>query len=255
MKYFFAFLFIALLSFSACKDEYTTPEIDTDWTYFPIEENYWIVYRIDTIQKHEGFSDTQSSWEVREEIGNSFTDNAGRTAHWLNRYLRPVGSSQAWEEIIPQQAYTVRTATTAERISENRRFLVLAFPFSEAKSWWGNTYIDEEFYAEGDQFSDECSNVYFDKNWRYTLSNINEPAQLASLSFDSTVTVIQNDYYDLRDRVYSKEIYAKNVGLVYKEIEDLSLLSFTLPSLEESPWPNRANCGSTIIWRVLDYKK
>jgi len=41
------------------------------------------------------------------------------------------------------------------------------------------------------------------------------------LYFDSTLTVLQNDYTTIISRDYSVEVYARNTGLIYKKYINL----------------------------------
>ena len=64
-------------------------------------------------------------------------------------------------------------------------------------------------------------------NWNYTYQNINTPFTVLKGSIDSTITVLGIDetrpddgpfdpqYFKQRD--YAEEVYAKGVGLIYKE--------------------------------------
>ena len=50
------------------------------------------------------------------------------------------------------------------------------------------------------------------------------PLDLNGLHFDSTVTVLQNNYQDATQKLFYEEQYAKNVGLIYKEEDNIQFL-------------------------------
>lgn len=66
----------------------------------------------------------------------------------------------------------------------------------------------------------------------YKVVNFNQPLTLGSFSFDSTLTVIQKDDSTLTNIDRRKEIYAANVGLVYK---DSTVANFCNPSICDFP--------------------
>ncbi|MGI8600284.1 MAG: hypothetical protein ACR2KB_13615, partial [Chitinophagaceae bacterium] len=92
-----------------------------------------------------------------------------------------------------------KTSHQAIHIENNIPFIKLIFPFKEKVTWDGNRLntLEEELYI---------------------MENINQPLDINNQSFDKTVTIIQKDNQDsiifLERR---KEIYAHNVGLIYKE--------------------------------------
>ncbi len=99
----------------------------------------------------------------------------------------------------------------------NNRFIKLTEPVTEGQTWKGNSYIDAR---------SDASTVPYLYNWDYTYQNVNMPYTVVTGTLDSTVTVLQQDntfpagdfdpnYYQQRN--YSVEVYAKGVGLIYKD--------------------------------------
>jgi len=138
--------------------------------------------------------------------------------------------------------YAVRTETGYERVVDNLRFLSLVFPVEDDKTWQGNAFIDTE--------NPDLRNY---DDWLYRYFNEGIPQQFSGVVFDNTVSVLQNEYSNAAEFIYSKEIYAENVGLIYKELSFLELISSSLPDLGANPWPERANSGTTVIWKVVDF--
>jgi hypothetical protein len=99
---------------------------------------------------------------------------------------------------------------------ENLRFVKLAQPITDSFMWSGNTYIDTKSAGSPYQFMD---------GWNYTYQAVNQPYPVLMGNIDSTVTVLQNDVLSppgsfdptqFQERIYSQEVYGKNIGLVYK---------------------------------------
>jgi hypothetical protein len=84
------------------------------------------------------------------------------------------------------------------------------------------------------------------------------PLQLSTpsgtLSFDSTLTVLQYSNSNQVTDTISLEKYAKNVGLIYKELTVLiDNNSNLLP--DSIPWPQRANDGYIYTMTAIAFKK
>lgn len=84
--------------------------------------------------------------------------------------------------------------------------LVLSKPFSLNKLWDGNQYNSEP-----------RSNYYID--------SLHHAFEVNGMPFDSAITILQEEQINLVNSYQGKEIYAKDVGLVYKEKEYLSNLT------------------------------
>ena len=85
----------------------------------------------------------------------------------------------------------------------------------------------------------------------YTLTQINEAFKLGSLSFDSTIYISHAADSNLIEKKLAYEIYAKNVGLVFKKELNItdkdSVINYILPI------ELRANSGFDLTYRAIDY--
>jgi hypothetical protein len=132
---------------------------------------------------------------IREVIESVFTDEQGRPTLRIERYKRSSDTSQ-W--IIKDVWFANRTASTAEKVEENIRYLKLIFPVKEGDEWNGNIYntLDE---------------------WNYEVLEADAPYQAEFFLFDSAATVLQADAPTMIGRDYALEVYACGVGMVYKK--------------------------------------
>ena len=55
----------------------------------------------------------------------------------------------------------------------------------------------------------------------YTYEYFHQPEVINSLSFDSTISVLQIDENNFVERIFGNEIYAAGVGLIFKERDEL----------------------------------
>jgi hypothetical protein len=211
------FLIYILLIANACNREVITAEnIELGKEYFPIETNKYVEYLVDSIV-YDDFNkkvDTIRS-EVRIMIGSDFEDNEGRDSKKRITYYRK-NESEPWIEV--QNGYVTSSSMNIEVLENNLRFIKMVFPVKENTKWFGNTYISTQFNPELQWLNN--------KNWDYKYENLSKPFNNGVLTFNSTALINQiNDYTgdsinsnSYSDRTFSQEVYAKNVGLIYKNL-------------------------------------
>ncbi|MBL4715359.1 MAG: hypothetical protein JKX95_01900 [Bacteroidia bacterium] len=204
MKDFRKFVFpcILVFLFYSCKKDPST--INLHYDYFPLKTGNWIIYNVDSIV-YDDFEETIDtfSYQLKERVDSTFIDLEGDTAYVLYLFKR-TADTLSWNIY---KTWTAKlTSSTAEKVEDNLRFIKLAFPLSESNSWEGNSF----FNSSGDDL--EC---YGD--WDFEYSNIHKRIDSLKKSFDSTVTILQVDDKPLTNKDYSIEIYAKDVGMVYKK--------------------------------------
>lgn len=206
---------VALLFFSACKKEPETLQTATISEFAPLQVGKYITYQLDSF-RYLPFS-TQGitiSYQVKFYVDGQITDNLGRPAYRIVRYIRSNDSAS----FVPDNSFTaVNTANGFEFVDNNLRFLKLKEPFTNGYTWKGNSYINTST-----QYADFA---YLD-GWDYTYDSLNAPLTLGSITVDSTVKVAQRDEVignpddpgSYSEKNYGVEYYAKGIGLVYKKL-------------------------------------
>lgn len=200
-------LTLVVVFFTACKDdEYQVPAMNEYLKYFPLQEGSWIEYSGDSVVHrddddayHVDTSISQYVFSLRDEVDSAFVDGEGDTAHIIFRFRRendtlPWTLSAVWSAKV--------SSVAAQRTEDNIRFIKLSFPFSSRKRWNGNAY---NFFPEE----------------IYSYQSLHQSLTVGQLPFDSTVTVVQNDFESGINRIYKREIYAADVGMVEKQIDSV----------------------------------
>lgn len=206
MKHYFCFaVVLILITFSGCKrTEEEQP--NTGYNYVPLEVGHYIIYEVDSIVYNDFNGDTlHYHYQIKELIESTYADNAGRPTQRLERYIRYYNDSVSIDSLpwtIARVWNMTRTNTDLERMEENQRYVRLRFPPRDGLSWDGNIYN-----ALG--------------SWEYTCTDVDVPFSSAPLQWDSTLQVIQKDETNLINRRYYAERYARNVGLIEKQIIDV----------------------------------
>jgi hypothetical protein len=230
-------VFFALLT--ACKKEIIPNDnILLGKEYFPITKDHTIEYAIDSIIYNDFSKSTDTfRMQFKDVIGESFYDNEGRESYVVNRYSRQ-DDTYLWKDLMT--FYATKTNFRVEVVENNLRMIKLVFPVKLKTYWSGNIYIPA-------QIDDKLKWLW---NWNYTYTYINQPFNTGLASFSNTIEVIGiNDSTNnpeqfpdaIANKTYSKEVYAKNVGLIYRE----------LTNWEYQPDGSRYRNGFTTIYRAI----
>ena len=197
-------LLVATFTFVSCHKENEKPadiEFAADKQYFPLETNKSLIYKVTeiTIDKPSDYYDT-AIYFLRERTDIPFIDNEGDTAYRIERYKSPTQNynwtiSDVWESKI--------TTYTAEKVEENQRFIKIKFPLAIGKYWNGN--------LKNDLDDKDC-----------TITSLSATYNNESIHLDSCLSITRDSSVTQISKQYDVEIYARGIGLVYKEITDIN---------------------------------
>ncbi|MCE3283536.1 MAG: hypothetical protein K0Q66_2273 [Chitinophagaceae bacterium] len=185
--------------------------------YYPLKVGRTYTYRLDSTVTVFG-SLQPKYYRIKDSVESQFNDAQGRPSFRIWRYITDSGQVQPWKFLSTQVATIDENKKWIEYVDNNLRFIVLHQPLKESYSWKGNSYIDTKSGSSPVKFMDE---------WDYTYQDVDQPYTVRKGKFDSTITVLQVDevsppgpfdpsFYQQTN--YAKEVYAKGVGLIYKEL-------------------------------------
>lgn len=215
-------LLLSLLILSSCKKETEQIQPESLSSYMPLQAGKYITYRTDsTLFTNFGTVTTIHSYQEKHQVDGAITDNEGRTSYRIFRSIRDAAGTQPWK---PSGTYYITPDTAAiEVIENNLRFLKLAFPLTQDKSWKGNTFLPNDPYNAFYSFSND-DNI---QDWDYTYTSTGETLNLNGVVVNDVVTVQSADE-SINAPVtepaaygyinYEVNKYAKGIGLVYEEL-------------------------------------
>lgn len=194
---------VALGAFYSCKKEYV-PSTSPDMNYFPVKTGKWTEYVVDSIVHADNDNNNDDSvytyhYFIKEVIDHAYVDDQGNNVQVIYRFKRN-STTEPWSVI---QAWTQRlNSIGAYRTEDNIPLQKMAFPIRKNTVWNGNAMNtqDEE---------------------KYSYTNLHKSFTINEQKFDSTVTIVQADENNYIERLYSIEIYAAGVGMIYKENDRL----------------------------------
>jgi len=187
------FIILFLIIISSCKPINYVNE-DYHSKYFPIGLNQEKEFLVTNIN-HNSFGKDTVTYYLKEVISEKFLNLEGDSAYRIERFWK-TDSTNNYE--IKDIWVANKSLNFAQLVEENIRFTKLIFPFDVNVVWDGNAFNNQQ-------------------SQEYRIESINIPYNVNGLSFDSSITVIQNYKSNLLEYENSKEIYVIGVGLVYKE--------------------------------------
>jgi hypothetical protein len=241
-KWYLTISIVLVLSLfiSSCKNsKYDDVLANKQYDYQPLAIGNYTIFDVDSTHYNFINPSTQQTdsfhFQQMEKITDTMYDNEGRLNYRFELFRRadPTATWRIWKVW-----YGLTTATTFERQEDDLRFAKLIFPPTVDVHWIGNKYVPAT-----------DSNVFkLYLNWDYHYTVIGSPTTIGTNSFTECVFVSQVDEENLIDKKLGKEIYAKNVGLVYKEFLVINKQDVT------SSWSNpyKAN-GDHVIMKVNSY--
>jgi hypothetical protein len=199
---YFAVLYAIQACTPTCGDCADHP---TGTEFFPVEVGHFVEYEVNEEEVTLGRPATLRQYQWKEVIAERYTDPTGQIAYRIARFRRTL-EGQRWE---PDSTITLRLKIDyAVRNENGRDFVKMLFPTAEKMSWNGNSYnsLGEDSYE---------------------LKSVNKPFKVGSTTFDRTATVVQQNDSTLVNQDKSVEIYAADVGLIYRERINVQFCSST----------------------------
>ena len=213
------------------------------YNYFPNQAGKYVVYDVDSFYYANSTTIDTFKFQLKEKIQSIYPDNQNRPTIRLERYIKHYNpavpySAMSWS--LRNVWAENRTVTTAEKVEENVRFIKLNFPVKKGKSWNGN-----------------IQNTNSEIDYKYSFADLTK--NIAGITFDSTLEVEQQNHLDLISQQYYIEQYAKNAGLVYKEVIDVqsqpnpSWTPTQLVAFYALPILQRVTSGVQYTWTVNSF--
>ena len=240
-------------TFFSCKKT-TVATGDQTVNYFPISLGKYVTYDVDSVVY---IGDTlcnqyETRTQLKYAIDDTFRDNLNRLSYIMDVFSRQDDGGK-WvairtilltQGIIPPLVLPAPAGVPTSNIlysQDGTQYEKLVFPIVNGQSWPGNQFV-----------SSVDPSLQYLQNWTYSYQDLGKPYNNGYNNYQNTVTVLEDNEsvnYPQIDsaltayRIYEKEIYAYNVGMVYKE--------FTHWTYQ----PYNAKCvnGFTVVMRATDH--
>jgi hypothetical protein len=219
-------LLLTLLCLVACQPD-PVAATEPGYEYAPVETGRYCVYDVSEQQYALNAAPVQRTYQVKEVVGTSYTDATGQAAYRLMRYRRTT-STMGWQ--LDSIWAIQRTDNQLIRTENGLAFVNLMFPVSERLTWNGNRYN-----ALGED--------------TYELRNVGRPFRVVDTTYDQTLTVIGRNDSTLISQDKRLTVFARQVGIVYRERVQLQFCSST-PTCVGT---NQIDYGIRQVYRLRQY--
>jgi hypothetical protein len=212
-----------LLFLLACEKD-TTEQISFDYEYYDLTPGRFCIYDVVDIEhdENQAVQHDTAYYQLKTVIGDTFIDNSGRITRKFLRYTRD-SIQDNW--LLKDVWTTLIENNKAELVEENQRIVKLVFKPTYEKVWNINMF-----------------NISSKINARYAA--IDQPFTIGNQVFDKTLKVdIQNFFSMVDDRV-KYDVYAKNVGLIYKYFKDNTIANFDKNTIKK---------GKELYYTLVSY--
>ena len=200
MRKLFKYLPVVILTIVGCGEDEATKQ-PSDAEYFPLRKGIYQVYAVNERNYQAQVEIENSIYQLKTEVVDSFPNQEGGYTYTIHRSRRNT-TNDPWEF---QEVWSVRlNSANVVVYEENTPFIKIVFPAEEGRYWDGN--------AMNSMPTDE-----------YALTITGESYELASgLTVEEFIQIVQEDSFDLVLFMNKRqEVYARNIGLVYRQITDL----------------------------------
>ncbi|MEQ1553292.1 MAG: hypothetical protein ABL929_03880 [Ferruginibacter sp.] len=212
MKKILTTLIITTILFS-CKKETDQLAIIPLGDYAPLTIGKYITYGLDSlVYTNFGTIPIHRLYEVKYLTADTLTDNIGRKAFRIVRYIRTIPAGV----FAPDNTFmAINTGNTYEFVENNLRYFKLTLPIAEGNTWKGNSAIDVTSNNDNQYLAD----------WDYTYEKVGQSKQIGSFNLANTITINQRDVStnlpvtaatNIASKTFSQDVYAAGIGLVYR---------------------------------------
>lgn len=219
-KTFFALLLLVI--FSACKRTDLLETITLE-EIAPIKIGKYITYRVDSLVfVNSGKTAEIHRYRFRHIFEREVKDNENRPAWLVTTYINDSLGKGPW---VASGVYIVTPLDKQLEVSENNlRVIKVHLPVKEGFNWKGNSYLPDRPYNP--QYP-----ISIDGNmslWEFTYESVNQKEKIGTVDINDVSTIAHIDASEnvpirtdtaFASREFSLEKYAKNIGLVYRQIE------------------------------------
>lgn len=212
-----------LLFLLACEKD-TTEEISFDYEYYDLTPGRFCIYNVVDIEhdENQAVQHDTTYYQLKTVIGDTFIDNSGRITRKFLRYTRD-SIQDNW--LLKDVWTTLIENNKAELVEENQRIVKLVFKPTYEKVWNINMF-----------------NVSSKINAKYAA--IDQPFTIGNQVFDKTLKVDIQNFFSLVDDRVKYDVYAKNVGLIYKYFKDNTIANFDKNTIKK---------GKELYYTLVSY--
>lgn len=195
LRNFYKYLPIALiLMVAGCGDD--EPGRLADAEYFPLRTGFYQIYSVERTEYSSVKPTVHEVYELKTEVVDSFLNDIGTHTYVIYRSRRNA-ETDAWQFV---ESWSARVTPFLAIVMEgNISYVQLIFPSSKNGRWNGNSL--------NTLGADEYTIISSGASYQLTTGE----------TIQDCIEVSQHDERDILARDERQEVYARNIGLIYKK--------------------------------------
>lgn len=245
-------IFSLVILFSCGKDLPDNYSIENGYEYFPLEVGKYWIYQVDSIVYDPisgGTLNDTSITFMKEEIVEKFQNESGEDVYKLERLERKE-LSDPWT--ISKVVSLERNEKFAYRTEDNLRLISMVFPVQSRNDWVATQHFDPTTIVT---VAGESMQLY--KDWDSEVEEVGVMEEIGNFNFEITSVLHENSEDNPFERRFVFEKYAKNVGLVSKEMMILDSQYCNQEPVpddcETLPWEEKGEKGFILKQIILEH--
>ncbi|QEK51561.1 hypothetical protein FYC62_07710 [Pedobacter aquae] len=193
-------IFVVMLASSCTKEKNAAPK-SFQYEYYPLAKTKVWVYDVDSthIDKFNNSRVTNFKFQIKDSIADFFIGLSGDTIFRVERYKKQ-NNSNIW--VFQKSIARSKSIRAAEETLDNQTFVRLIFPPEFGAQWNGNSRNNI-----GEQ--------------SYTITDFEVAKEVNGINYPTTLSITQIDVNNLIEEDFATETYAKDIGLIYKEVKNI----------------------------------
>ena len=245
IKYLLPVLLTGFLAFSCreIEDPFQLPDVE-DGDYYPLEPGKYWIYEVDSIIFDKNAPkpvDTAYYW-VKEVVADTFFDLGQMLWYRIERYEKPRPADSVTWTIRQDLAATI-DENQALRLENDLTFIKMLFPITPFEKWDGNSHFNPGIIVT---VSGESIEMF--KGWDYQVISAGVPDTIGGVAYSEVSTIRNADSENLIELRYAQEKYARDAGLVERELRILDTQQID----EFIPWEEKAEKGFILRQRLVE---
>lgn len=207
----------------ACTDKTETLSFPPLSDYAPLSIGKYITYRVDSLVfTNFGRTTEIHNYQMKHVVDALFADGMGRPAYRIIRYISDSTARTPWQ---PDGTYYITSVSDQlEWTEDNLRVIKLHQPLRADYTWKGNRFLPTDPFEPRYNFSNDDAmadwNFRIDGNpttFTHRGNTYTEVLSVDAANESFNVPITSPNVYASRSR--SIDRYAKNIGLVYRELQ------------------------------------
>jgi hypothetical protein len=246
MVYSRLFLFVLIAStIQSCTSTSDDFQLDFGREYYPVRVGSSWEYQIDSIifTPTSQTKSYHSTTLIKEVIADTFIDNSGFTIFRIERFER-TADSLPWT--IKRVLSSSISNDRAIRTEDNLRFIKMAFPLRKNSTWNGNAHFNSNLIVN---VASESLEMF--KGWKSKIVAVGVADTIDSMKFPEITKIQLAEFENLIELRRGVEKYAKNIGLIYKELWVLD--TQCIDKCTGQNWLAKAEKGFVVKQKIIKW--